>query len=255
MPTALITGGTSGIGAAFARALAADGFDLVLVARDIERLAESASGLEARYNIDVETLPADLSQREEIDKVASRVEDEDHPIEILVNNAGFGLHSDLLKRDYEIDVKAFDVMCLAVFVLGAAAGRAMKARGHGHIVNISSLASWIAQGNYSPIKAYVRSYSEGLANQLYQTGVGVTAVCPGWVRTEFHERAGIRTSKIPNFIWVDADRMVREALRDVRRGKVISVPTKRWKVAAFLAAHAPRGAVRWASRLLMKSRA
>jgi short-subunit dehydrogenase len=254
MPTALITGGTSGIGAAFARALAAHGDDLVLVARDSDRLEVVAAELRDAHGVGVEALVADLAVREDVLRVAARLEDEDRPVEVLVNNAGFGLHTDLLNPDFSADEKALDVMCLAVLVLGGAAGRAMKARGHGRIVNISSLASWIAQGNYSPVKAWVRSYSEGLANQLHGTGVTVTAVCPGWVRTEFHQRAGIRTSAIPDWIWVDADRMVAEALHDVSAGKVVSVPTKRWKVAAFLAAHAPRGAVLLASRMLVKSR-
>jgi short-subunit dehydrogenase len=173
----------------------------------------------------------------------------------LVNNAGFGLHAGLLDPDWSIHQKALDVMCLAVLILGGAAGRAMKSRGSGKIVNISSLASWIAQGHYSPVKAWVRSYSEGLAVELHNTGVSVTAVCPGWVKTEFHQRAGIRTTSIPDFVWVDADRMVAKALADIDAGRLISIPAKRWKVAAFLARHAPRGAVLLVSRMLTKSRA
>ncbi|MDR3070706.1 MAG: SDR family NAD(P)-dependent oxidoreductase [Propionibacteriaceae bacterium] len=255
MPTALITGGTSGIGAAFARALAARGNDLVLVAREEKRLRESADQLQTAYGISVEVLSADLAVRDDVLKVAARLEDARLPIDILVNNAGFGLHAGLLNPDFSEDAKGLDVMCLAVLILGGAAGRAMKMRGKGQIVNTSSLASWIAQGNYSPVKAWVRVYSESLSVELHGTGVSVTAVCPGWVKTEFHERAGIRVSGIPNWIWVDADRMAGEALNDVDRGKVVSVPAKRWKVAAFLAAHAPRGAVRWVSRMLVKSRA
>jgi len=255
MTTVLITGGTSGIGAAFARAFAARGDDLVLVARDAERLAAMAAELTTAHGVDVETLVADLGQREDTLRVAARLEDADRPVDVLVNNAGFGMHSGLLDEDFSPQESALNVMCLAVLILGGAAGRAMKARGHGRIVNISSLASWIAQGGYSPVKAYVRSYSEGLAVELHGTGVTVTAVCPGWVRTEFHERAGIRTSAIPGFVWVDANRMVAEALKDIDKGKVISVPAKRWKVATFFVRHAPRGAVLLISRMLTKSRA
>ncbi len=254
MATALITGGTSGIGAAFARALAAKGNDLVLVARDGERLQRCADELAAKYEVSVETMVADLAVREDLLAVAARLEDAEHPVDLLVNNAGFGLHEGLLASDWSIHEAALDVMCLAVLVLGGAAGRAMKARGQGTIINISSLASWISQGNYSPVKAWVRSYSEGLGDELYGTGVSVTAVCPGWVKTEFHQRAGIRTSKIPSWIWVDADQMVAKALTDIERHKAISIPAKRWKVAAFLARHAPRGAVRFVSRMLVKSR-
>lgn len=253
MPTALITGGTSGIGAAFARALASRGDDLVLVARDAERLAATATEL-SRPGITVETLVADLADKADVLKVAERLADASRPIDLLVNNAGFGVHTKLLDPDVAAHERALDVMCLAVLVLGGAAGRAMKARGQGRIINVSSLAGWIAQGNYSAVKAWVRSYSEGLSNELHGTGVTVTALCPGWVRTEFHDRAGIRTSGIPEWVWVDADRVAARALGDADRGVVISVPTKRWKVAKFAATHGPRGAVRLASRMLTKSR-
>ncbi len=255
MATTLITGGTSGIGAAYARAFAARGDDLVLVARDAERLTSMAAGLRAAHGVNVETMVADLGVRDDVLRVAERLEDSARPVDLLVNNAGFGLHAGLLDPDFSSHEAALDVMCLAVLILGGAAGRAMKKRGHGRIVNISSLASWIAQGGYSPVKAYARSYSEGLASELHGTGVTVTAVCPGWVRTEFHQRAGIRTSSIPGFIWVDADQMAAASLKDIDAGKTISIPAKRWKVAAFFAAHAPRAAVLFFSRMLTKSRA
>lgn len=254
MATALITGGTAGIGAAFARALAERGNDLVLVARDADRLAGTAAELGDRYGVTVQTLPADLAVRADVLRVAARLEDPERPIDILVNNAGYGLHVKLLQDDVAAHARAIDVMCLAVLILGGAAGRAMKARGHGQIINVASLAAYIAQGGYSPIKAYVLAYSEGLANELRGTGVRVTVVNPGWVRTEFHERAGIRTSAIPDIVWVEADRVARETLEDADKGRVISVPTKRWKLQKLLARHAPRSAVRWASRMLSRSR-
>ncbi|MBP8919284.1 MAG: SDR family oxidoreductase [Micropruina sp.] len=254
MATALITGGTAGIGAAFARALAERGNDLVLVARDADRLADTAAELAGRHGVSVETLPADLSVRADVLRVAARLEDAERPIDILVNNAGYGLHVKLLRDDLAAHARAIDVMCLAVLILGGAAGRAMRARGHGQIINVASLAAYIAQGGYSPIKAYVLAYSEGLANELRGTGVRVTVVNPGWVRTEFHQRAGIRTSAIPDIVWVEADRVARETLEDADKGRVISVPTKRWKLQKLLARHAPRSAVRWASRMLSRSR-
>ena len=254
MASALVTGGTSGIGAAFARAIAARGDDLVLVARDADRLAATAAELTATHGVAVETIVADLAVRADVLRVAARLEEAERPIDLLVNNAGFGVHSKLLDPDFSEHEAALDVMCLAVLILGGAAGRAMKARGSGRIINVSSLASWIAQGHYSPVKVWVRSYSEGLSNELHGTGVTVTALCPGWVKTEFHQRAGIRTSAIPEWVWVDSDRVVREALRHAERGVVISVPTKRWKIARFLGAHGPRSAVRAASRMLTKSR-
>ncbi len=254
MATALITGGTSGIGAAFARVLAGRGDDLVLVARDAERLARVAADLSAAHRVTVETIAADLGVREDVLRVADRLAEAERPVDLLVNNAGFGVHARLLEDDLPTHEQALDVMCLAVLILGGAAGRAMKTRGHGRIINVASLAAYIAQGPYSAIKAWVLAYSEGLAGELHGTGVTVTALCPGWVRTEFHERAAIRTSAIPERVWVDADRVARESLRDAERGAVISVPTKRWKASRFLLAHAPRPAVRLASRMLTKSR-
>lgn len=254
MPTALITGATAGIGAAFARALAARGDDLVLVARNADRLAETATRLRDEHGVQVETLRADLSVRDDVLAVAARLEDTGRPVDLLVNNAGFGVHHKLLDPDFGEHEHGMDVMCLAVLILGGAAGRAMRARGHGRIINVASLAAWLTNGAYSAIKAWVKVYSEGLANELHGSGVTVTALCPGWVRTEFHERAGIRTSSIPDWVWVDADTCVADALADAEKGRVLSVPTRRWKVARFVADAVPRGAVRWASRMLSASR-
>jgi uncharacterized protein len=254
MATALVTGGTAGIGAAFARELAGRGHDLILVARDAERLASCAAELGQRHAVAVDILPADLSVPEDVQRVAARLADPGRPVDVLVNNAGYGLHVKLLDDDLAAHRRAIDVMCVAVLTLGGSAGRAMKARGHGLIINVASLAAYISQGAYSPIKAWVLAYSEGLANELHDTGVQVTAVNPGWVRTEFHQRAGIRTSSIPDFIWVESDRVAREALADADKKRVISVPTKRWKLQKVLASHAPRSAVRWASRMLSRSR-
>jgi short-subunit dehydrogenase len=254
MPIALITGGTSGIGAAFARALAARGTDLVLVARDPERLASVAADLSTSFGVTVETVAADLADRSDVDRVAAVLERTERPIDMLVNNAGFGVHDALLAEDTELHERAIDVMIRAVLVLGGAAGRAMRARGRGYIVNTSSTAGFITMGAYSAIKAWVTSYSEGLAVELAGSGVGVMALCPGWVRTEFHERAGIRASSIPAFLWIDADALVAEALRDVARGRVISIPSVRFRLLMGLARHAPRGVIRWVSGRISSSR-
>jgi short-subunit dehydrogenase len=250
MATALITGGTSGIGADFARSLAARGYDIVLVARDETRLAQMAAELPT----EVETISADLGNRADVERVAARIEDASRPIDILVNNAGFGVHTSLLARDVAPFDRAFEVMVRSVLVLGGAAARAMRARGSGRIVNISSTAGFITMGAYSAIKGWVTSYSEGLSNELKKTGVTVTAVCPGWVRTEFHERAGIRTSSIPNFLWVDSAWLAEKALRDVFRGKVVSISSVRYNVLIWFARHAPKKGVRWASAAISSGR-
>jgi short-subunit dehydrogenase len=254
MTTALVTGGTSGIGAAFARALAARGDDLVLVARDAGRLAEMATQLTEAHGIQVEVMSADLGDRDDTLRVAARLQSTEQPIDLLVNNAGFGLPYALTNADTTPHEHAIDVMIRAVLMLGAAAGRTMKARGRGTIVNVASTAGFVTMGGYSAIKAWVTTYSEGLANELVGSGVQVTALCPGWVRTEFHERAEIRTSKIPDRLWLDADRVVADCLADVQRHKVISIPSKRYKALILAARLAPRAAVRAASRKMSSGR-
>ncbi len=254
MATALITGGTSGIGAAFARALAARGDDLVLVARNPDRLAEMAAEITARYAVQVETISADLASREDTVRVADRLTRTDRTIDTLINNAGFGVPVALIAEDSTPHEHAFDVMIRAVLILAAAAGRTMRTRGTGTIINVSSTAGFVTMGNYSAIKAWVTSYSEGLANELAGSGVGVTVLCPGWVRTEFHERADIGTSKIPGAMWLPVEALVAECLADAERGKIISIPSRRYAVLIFLARHAPRRTVRAASRLLSAGR-
>ena len=250
----LVTGGTSGLGAAFARELAAQGSDLILVARDEERLDAIAEELRATHDVVVDVLRADLSVEADLMRVAAALEDPDRPIDLLVNNAGFGMHTKLCDPDVQSHRYALNVMCYAVLVLGGAAGRAMRSRGHGRIINVSSLAGWTTQGHYSAIKAWVRSYSDSLGNELHGTGVTVTAACPGWVRTEFHQRAGIRTSSLPDWVWAEADPVARDILKDAWRGRAISVPTASWKLARALLQFGPPAAVRAVSRALVRSR-
>ena len=252
--TALITGGTSGIGAAFARALAKRGEDLVLVARDSERLASTASELTNRHQIEVETLVADLAVRSDVDKVVARLTDPSAPIDRLVNNAGFGIRTRLTAEDLDQHERGIDVMIRAVLLLSAAAARAMKARGEGSIINVSSTSGFITMNSYSATKAWVRIFSEGLANELGGSGVRVTAVCPGWVRTEFHERAEIGVSSIPEWMWLDPEDVAEESLRDNDRGKVISIPSRRYAAMMLAAAHAPRALIRTVSARLSSSR-
>jgi len=254
MATALVTGGTSGIGAEFARSLAGRGFDLVLVARDVTRLNAMAAELHASDGIYVEVFPADLADRVDVARVVERIVDPLRPIEFLVNNAGFGVHSSLLVEDTSPHDRALEVMCRTVLVLGGAAARTMKARGHGTILNVSSTAGFITMGSYSAIKAWVTSYSEGLAVELRGTGVTVTALCPGWVRTEFHSRAGIRASSIPSALWIDVEPLVAAALRDVDRGRVMSIPTVRYRALTWFARHLPRRTIRYISGAISSSR-
>src|ERR1700712_5400723 len=186
MVVALVTGGTSGIGAAFARQLAARGYDLVLVARSSAGLESMATELRALGRT-VEILPADLTDRKAVAKVAARLEDPERPIDMLVSNAGFGIHTVITDPDLTEHDRGFEVMIRAVLVLSGAAARGMLAR---------------TKGSYSAMKTWVTAFTEGLAVELRGTGITVTALCPGWVRTEFHDRAGIKKSSIPDVMWL-----------------------------------------------------
>jgi short-subunit dehydrogenase len=254
MATALITGGTSGIGAAFARAYAARGHDLVLVARNPDRLDQTATILKDRYQAAVETITADLGKRDDVQQVANRLASVERPVDILVNNAGFAVQGKLLDEDTTAHEHAVEVMVRAVMILSATAGRVMRRRGGGTIINVSSTAGFVTLGNYSAIKAYVTTYTEALACELAGSGVTATALCPGWVRTEFHQRASIQTGGIPGPMWLDADSLVAKCLEDVAAGKVISIPSLRYKVLMAGARHAPRGIIRAASRRLTSRR-
>lgn len=253
MSTALVTGGTSGIGAEFARQLAARGDDLVLVARDRMRLDAMAAELTA-LGVRVETIAADLSRPRDTDRVAKRLADPKRPVDILINNAGYGLRTRLLAPDRAEHDDAYGVMVRAVWVLSAAAAPGMRERGYGAIVNLASIAGQLSMGAYSAMKAWVLTYTESLANELHGSGVTVTALMPGWVRTEFHQRASIRSSSIPDALWLDADYLVRQCLRDVDRGRVVSMPSLRYRPLSFLLRHLPRGVVRAVSRRISLSR-
>lgn len=254
MGIALVTGGTSGIGAAFARQLASKGYDIVLVARDRARLDEMAHELRGMGR-EVELLPADLGKRSDVAKVVTRLEDAEKPVDVLVNNAGFGMHTRSSDADSGAHDAAFEVMVRAVRELAAAAARSMRSRGSGRIINVSSTAGFITMASgYSALKAWVTVFSEGLSNELHGTGVTVTALCPGWVHTEFHDRAGISKGGIPSWLWLDAEYLVGSALRDAERGKVISIPSVRYKVLIWFARHLPRSTVRSVSRAISSSR-
>lgn len=254
MATALVTGGTSGIGAQFARQLAARGHDLVIVARDSDRLDAMAAELYAAYGINVETIVADLADRDAVRRVADRIEDPDRPIQTVVNNAGLGVHAPLDLLDSSVHEHAFDVMGRAVLLLSAAAARAMRTRGSGSIIIVSSIQGWLTTGSYSAIKSWVTTFAQSLAVELADTGVFVTVVLPGWVSTEWHARAGVTTSSIPAWLWTDPADVARTALQDAARHRVVSIPTVRYRLLAWIVRHLPLGAVRAVSRRLTARR-
>lgn len=253
--TAMVTGATAGIGLAFARRLAADGHDLVLIARDAERLGTVAAEVGSAYGREVEVISADLADRGQLQQVADRLGDASRPVEMLINNAGFGLNRGFVDGDVADEERLMDVLCRAVLVLSHAAARGMRARGSGAIVNVSSVSGFVAMGTYSAAKAWCTTFSEGLASELAPSGVTVTAVCPGFVRTEFHQRAGMNMTMLPAAAWLDSDDVVHAALADVRRGRVISVPSATYKVMTAVWRHAPRSLVRRASSGFSRRRA
>ncbi len=178
MTTALVTGATAGIGWSFCRRLADDGHDLVLVARDAERLEQRATELRDRSGVQVEVLPADLSDRAQVQRVADRLASADRPVDLLVNNAGFGIRTPFTRSDVADEERMVDVLVGAVLVLSHAAANAMRERGHGAIVNVSSVAGFAAMGSYSASKAWVTTFTEALATELAGSGVRVQAPVP-----------------------------------------------------------------------------
>lgn len=244
MGTALITGAAAGLGAEFAWQLAAARHDLVLVDRDSERLGRLAGQLNAAAGVDVEVLVADLSVRSDVERVAERLRSTERPVGLLVNNAGAAPGQRFVGGDLERDEAVFDVMVRAVLVLSHAAVGQMTARGRGAVLNVASVAALITLGTYSAHKAWVRTFTEGLAVELRGTGVTATVVCPGFVHTEFHNRAGIDMTWLPEIAWLHADKVVAAALADVRRGAVISTPSLRYRMGSGAARAMPRSVVR-----------
>ncbi|MCB0923290.1 MAG: SDR family oxidoreductase [Mycobacterium sp.] len=252
-PVALITGPTSGLGAGYARRYARDGHDLVLVARDEARLATLAAELTAAYGVAAEVLPADLSEEAGRDAVTERLA---AGVTVLVNNAGFGTSGEFWTTDPAELQRQLDVNVTAVMHLTRAALPPMLAAGRGTVINIASVAGLLSGrgSTYSASKAWVISFSEGLTNGLGGTGVGVHAVCPGFVRTEFHQRAGIDMASIPGPMWLTVDDVVGESLADIAKGRVISIPGVQYKVLTTAGRFVPRGLVRAATKRLGRGR-
>ncbi|PYC80889.1 short-chain dehydrogenase [Streptomyces tateyamensis] len=241
MTTALITGATAGIGAAFARRLAADGHDLVLVARDTDRLAQAAATLEREHGVAVQVLAADLATEAGIEAVERRLADGERPVGILVNNAGFGNPGGYLEVPMAQELTMLKVHVEAVLRLTSAALPGMRERGFGGVVNVASVAAFVPRGTYGATKAWVVNFTQGAARDLAGSGVRLLALCPGFTRTEFHQRAGMGTGNIPGWAWLSAERVVDEALRDLARGRTLSVPSKRYKLAVTVARLLPAG--------------
>lgn len=245
VPVALVTGATSGIGLEFARALAADGYHLVLVARTLPRLEETADLLEDEFGVPVRVLSADLASEQGIATVVAFIGHE--RVDVVVNNAGYGLPYSALRSD-PAELAALDrVLNVAVQQISWHAAQRMLGRGRGGIITVSSMAALTTMGAYAAAKSAAMVFTENLAGELAGTPVTATAVLPGYVHTEFHDRMRVDMSKLPSVAWVDARTVAREGLADARAGKAVSVPGLQYKIAYLIAQTAPRPLIRGVS--------
>ena len=240
--TALITGATAGIGESFSRLLAQEGFDLILIARDKARLEERARDLGRMHpKLRIETLRADLTVEADIERVESRVS---RGVDVLINNAGFGINKSFMKSSILSERELLKVLVETPLRLTHHAIPSMLQKGEGVIINVSSVASFIAGGTYSAAKSYLTVLSESLHSELKGTGLKVLALCPGFTRTEFHQRGRMRMNGLPQFLWLSADLVTEIAWRDVHRGKAISIPGWQYKILMLILRLLPRPLVR-----------
>lgn len=239
---ALVTGASSGIGAEFTEQLARDGYDIILVARDEQRLRERSAMLGAKHGVRTEIIKADLSNRDDMRAVEIRLEQ--GGIEFLVNNAGFGINRRFTDSDIERESENLEVLVSAVMRLSFAALPYMRKQKKGYIVNVSSVAGWIAGGTYSASKSWVTVFSEYLSVDLAAEGIHVTALAPGFTHTEFHQRGKMNMSGLPKWLWLECDRVVADGIKAVRAGATLSIPGRQYRVLYLLTRHLPRSLVR-----------
>lgn len=240
MSTALITGGTAGLGAAFARYFAAEGYDLILVARNQERLERFGAELARAYGVTVSSTPADLTTEAGCAEVSALLDS----VDVLVNNAGISLGKGFTETGLEAEERLLNLNVRSVLRLSHNAFVSMRERGRGTIINVSSVAGFgptMPGSTYNATKAWVTAFSESIGLIGLPENIRVMALCPGFVRTEFHESAGIATEDIPEWMWLNADAVVESGMRDLARGKLISVPSVRYKFIVSAIRHTPLG--------------
>ena len=244
MAIALITGASSGIGLAYAKLLAREGFDLVLVARDLPRLNKVAKELSKRFGVKTQCIKADLTKPSHLATVEKRVADSKKPIDVLVNNAGFGIKDSSTVSNLDKEQELLDVLVTAPMRLTHAVLPVMVKRNTGIIVNVSSVASFIAGGTYSAAKSYLTVFSESLHTELRGTNVKISALCPGFTRTEFHARGRMKMTALPKFMWLDSDKLVSKSWKYAKANRVICIPGWQYKILSAIARNAPRPIVR-----------
>jgi short-subunit dehydrogenase len=239
---ALVTGATAGIGESFTRLLASQGFNIVLVARDHARLVERAEFLRKSYQVETAVIQADLS----LDSGCAIVEQylQQNEIEVLVNNAGFGIKYAFTTSSIIAEEELLKVLVRAPMRCMHVVLPKMKERNSGTIINVSSVASWIAGGTYSASKSYLTVLSESIHTELSKTNIKVMALCPGFTHTEFHERGKMKMSALPEFMWLTSDDVVKKAWSDSQSGKAICVPGWQYLLLSTFARFFPRPIVR-----------
>ncbi len=249
MPTALITGASAGLGAEFARQLARRQADLILVARSAGNLESLAAELRRAHGVAVEVVPADLTDESDLDRVASLLTDAAAPVDLLVNNAGFGLSLRFADNDLADEVGHLRLLVEAPMRLSHAALQGMRGRG-GRIINVASVAAFIPRSTYSACKAWLVGFSRWANTEYARDGVSVTALCPGFTHTSFHERMGLPPGQegVPGFMWLDARAVVRQGLRDAALGHSLSVPSWRYKAIVALTRVLPSSLLAGAGR-------
>ena len=239
---ALVTGATSGIGESFTRLLAAKDFNLVLVARDEARLHERAAGLKEKFGAESVVIVADLATEAGCAKVEDYIRANE--IEVLINNAGFGINKAFTMSDLAKEEEVLKVLVRTPMRLMHVALPAMKERNSGVVINVSSVASFIAGGAYSASKAYLTVLSESLSTELSATNIKVSALCPGFTRTEFHQRARMKMAGLPNFMWLNSDVLVAKSWKDAIADKPVSIPGWQYKTLVGAISLLPRSIVR-----------
>jgi len=239
---ALVTGATSGIGESFTRLLAENNYNIVLVARDMPRLQERARELEAKFRVETHIIQADLST----DAGCAAVEHyiANNQVDVLINNAGFGLKKAFTMSDLQAEQQMFDVLVRTPMRLMHVALPLMKQRNKGVIINVSSVAGYIAGGSYSAAKSYLTVLSESLHTELSGTNIKICALCPGFTRTEFHQRGRMSMKGLPSFMWLDSDKLVAKAWSDALKGEAVSIPGWQYQLLVFVIHSLPRSIIR-----------
>jgi short-subunit dehydrogenase len=239
---ALVTGATSGIGESFTRLLAENNYNIVLVARDMPRLQERARELEAKFRVETHIIQADLST----DAGCAAVEHyiANNQVDVLINNAGFGLNKAFTMSDIDAEQQMFDVLVRTPMRLMHVALPLMKQRNKGVIINVSSVAGYIAGGSYSAAKSYLTVLTESLHTELAGTNIKISALCPGFTRTEFHQRGRMSMKGLPSFMWLDSDKLVAKAWSDALKGEAVSIPGWQYQLLVFVIHSLPRSIIR-----------